>query len=121
MVSASDPSDRLAVGAHYGLADWLSQRITAIVIALYTVLWLGIALWNGGIDYALFKALFNGTAFRIATFLFVVAVLVHAWVGVRNIAMDYLKPTALRLTFQSAVILVLIAYAAWTVQLLWGS
>jgi succinate dehydrogenase / fumarate reductase membrane anchor subunit len=35
--------------------------------------------------------------------------------------MDYLKPTALRLTFQSAVILVLIAYAAWTVQLLWGS
>jgi succinate dehydrogenase / fumarate reductase membrane anchor subunit len=115
------PNDRLAVGAHYGLADWLSQRVTAIVITLYTLLWLGIALWNGGIDHALFTALFAGTAFRIATFLFMVALLLHAWVGVRNIAIDYLKPTALRLTFQSAVILVLLAYAAWTIQLLWAS
>lgn len=115
------PANRVAVGAHYGLADWLSQRLTAIVIVLYTLLWLGIALWNGGVDHTLFKALFTGTAFRMATFLFMVALLVHAWVGVRNIAMDYLKPTALRLTFQSAVILALIAYVAWTVQLLWAS
>ena len=115
------PNDRLAVGAHYGLADWLSQRVTAIVIALYTLLWLGIALWDGGVDHTLFNALFAGTAFRIASFLFMVALLLHAWVGVRNIAMDYLKPTVLRLTFHGVVILVLVAYAAWTVQLLWAS
>ena len=44
---------RQAVGAHYGWKDWLAQRVTAVVMAAYTVLFLGIALWNGGINYAL--------------------------------------------------------------------
>ena len=46
------------VGAHYGLRDWLSQRITAIVMLVYTVLFLGILLWHGGLDYPTWKALF---------------------------------------------------------------
>jgi len=51
---------------------------------------------------------------------FVVALLWHAWVGVRNIAMDYVKPLGLRLTLQSAVIVALVLYLGWTVQILWG-
>ena len=110
----------LPVGAHYGLGDWLSQRVTAIVMIVYTVLFLGIVLWHGGLDYAAWKALFSGNAFRIATFVLMVALLWHAWVGVRNIAMDYLKPTWLRLAFQSAVVTVLVLYLGWTIQVLWG-
>lgn len=111
---------KLPVGAHYGLRDWLSQRITAIVMAAYTALFLGIVLWHGGLDYAAWKALFAGNAFRIATFVFMVALLIHAWVGVRNILMDYAKPTSVRLTLEIAVVCVLIAYAGWTIQVLWG-
>ena len=80
------------VGAHYGLRDWLSQRITAVVMLLYTILLLGIVLWHGGIDYAAWKSLWAGNAFRLATFLFMASLLWHAWVGVRNILMDYVKP-----------------------------
>jgi succinate dehydrogenase membrane anchor subunit len=112
--------DKLPVGAHYGLRDWLSQRVTAIVITLYTALFLGIVLWNGGLDYAMWQALFRGNAFRVVTFLFMVALFVHAWVGVRNILMDYAKPMSVRLTLQVVVVCVLIAYAGWTVQVLWG-
>jgi succinate dehydrogenase membrane anchor subunit len=112
--------DKLPVGAHYGLRDWLSQRVTAIVITLYTALFLGIVLWNGGLDYAMWQALFRGNAFRVVTFLFMVALFVHAWVGVRNILMDYAKPVSVRLTLQVVVVCVLIAYAGWTVQVLWG-
>jgi succinate dehydrogenase / fumarate reductase membrane anchor subunit len=112
--------DKLPVGAHYGLRDWLSQRVTAIVITLYTALLLGIVLWNGGLDYATWRALFASNAFRVATFLFMVALFVHAWVGVRNILMDYAKPTSVRLTLQIAVVCALVAYAGWTVQVLWG-
>ena len=108
------------VGAHYGLRDWLSQRITAIVMLVYTVLFLGILLWHGGLDYPTWKGLFAGNAFRIATFVFMVALLWHAWVGMRNILMDYAKPMSVRLTLQVAVICVLIAYGGWTVQVLWG-
>jgi succinate dehydrogenase / fumarate reductase membrane anchor subunit len=112
--------DRLPVGAHYGLRDWLSQRVTAVVMTLYTVLFLGIVLWHGGLDYATWRELFAGNAFRIGTFLFMVALFIHCWVGVRNILMDYAKPLSVRLTLQIVVICVLIAYGGWTIQVLWG-
>ena len=112
--------DKLPVGAHYGLRDWLSQRITAVVMTLYTALFLGVVLWNGGLDYATWRVLFSGNAFRVATFVFMVALFVHAWVGVRNILMDYAKPMSVRLTLQIIVICLLIAYSGWTIQVLWG-
>ena len=112
--------EKLPVGAHYGLRDWLSQRVSAVVMTLYTVLLLGIVLWHGGLDYATWRELFAGNAFRIATFLFMVALLIHCWVGVRNILMDYAKPLSVRLTLQIVVICVLIAYSGWTIQVLWG-
>lgn len=113
-------TDKLPVGAHYGLRDWLSQRITAIVVTLYTALFLGIVLWNGGLDYAIWKALFASNAFRVATFLFMVSLLWHAWVGVRNILMDYGKPLSVRLALEIVVIATLIAYFGWTIQVLWA-
>ena len=112
--------EKLPVGAHYGLRDWLSQRVTAIVMTLYTALFVGVLLWHGGLDYAAWRSLFAGDLFRIATFLFMVSLFVHAWVGVRNILMDYAKPVGVRLTLQIIVICVLIAYAGWTIQILWG-
>ena len=108
------------VGAHYGLRDWLVQRITAIVMIAWTLLFLGALLWNGGFDHASWKALWASRVFRLLSFAFVVAVLWHAWVGVRNIAMDYLKPVALRLTLQCAVIVALVVYVGWTIEILWG-
>jgi len=112
--------NRIVVGAHYGWRDWLVQRITAVVMALYTLLVLGLLLWHGGLDYAGWKATFGNELFRLATFVFMVSVLWHAWVGVRNIAMDYVKPVAVRLTVQVAVIVLLVGYAGWTIQVLWG-
>jgi succinate dehydrogenase / fumarate reductase membrane anchor subunit len=108
------------VGAHYGLFDWLAQRITAIAMALYALLLAGVALWNGGVDYALWRMLFANASFKIATFVFMASMLYHAWVGAREIYMDYLKPVGLRLTVQAATIALLIAYLGWTIQILWG-
>ena len=84
------------------------------------MLFLGIVLWHGGLDYAAWKALFAGNAFRIATFVFMVVAAWHAWVGVRNILMDYVKPVGVRLALQIVVICLLVAYAGWAIQVLWG-
>jgi succinate dehydrogenase / fumarate reductase membrane anchor subunit len=112
--------ERIVVGAHYGLKDWLVQRISAVVMALYTLLWLGIAWSEGGVDDALWRALFANGAFRVATALFWLALLWHAWVGMRDIWMDYVKPTALRLTVEALTALTLLGYAVWMIDLLWG-
>jgi succinate dehydrogenase / fumarate reductase membrane anchor subunit len=45
--------------------------------------------------------------------------LLHAWVGMRDILMDYIKPTGLRLALEVLVILVLVGCAGWAVQILW--
>ena len=70
---------RQTIGAHYGWKDWLVQRVTAVVMIVYTLGMLGVALYNGGFDYALWQALFANGAFRIATLLFGLAVLWHAF------------------------------------------
>jgi succinate dehydrogenase / fumarate reductase membrane anchor subunit len=112
---------RIVVGAHYGLTDWLLQRLTAVVMTAYTLLILGIVLWNGGLDYTLWQTLFANDPFRLASFLFMVALVYHAWIGVRDIYMDYLKSTAIRLTLEAVSVVVLIAYLGWTIQILWGA
>jgi succinate dehydrogenase / fumarate reductase membrane anchor subunit len=112
---------REAVGAHYGLKDWLLQRLTAVLMTGYTLLLLGIVLWSGGFDYALWRALFANGAFALASFLFMVSLLYHAWIGVRDIYMDYVKPVGIRLALQSVSVALLIAYLGWTIEILWGA
>ena len=110
--------NRVIVGAHYGLKDWLAQRVTALVMIAYTVIFL-VALGRGTVSYASWKTLFAQEWMRFATFLFVASVLIHAWVGVRNIWMDYIKHTGLRLALQVATILWLVGCAGWAMQILW--
>jgi len=112
---------RVVVGAHYGLKDWLVQRVTAVIMVLYTLWMLAVTLYNGGIDYALWQALFANGVFRIATLLFGLALLWHAWIGMRDIWMDYIKPTAVRLALEVMTFVVLVAYAAWLAQILWAA
>jgi succinate dehydrogenase / fumarate reductase membrane anchor subunit len=109
------------VGAHYGLFDWLAQRVTAVAMMAYALLLAGIALWNGGFDHVLWRALFAHGGFRIASFVFMAALLYHAWVGAREIFMDYVKPVALRLCLQATTIALLVAYLGWTIGILWGA
>ena len=109
------------VGAHYGLNAWLLQRLTAVVMAAYTVFMLALALWCPPADWAAWKALFSGSFTRPATMLFCLALLYHAWVGVRDIIMDYVKPAGLRLALQALVGTALLFDLVWSVSILWGS
>jgi succinate dehydrogenase / fumarate reductase membrane anchor subunit len=110
---------RVVVGAHYGLRDWLAQRITAAIMAVYTVIVLVVLLWGHPITYAVWKDLFAQGWMRVATLLVGASLAWHMWVGVRDILMDYIKPDGWRLTLQVAVLLVIAAYLGWIVQILW--
>lgn len=110
--------NRIVVGAHYGLKDWLAQRVTAVVMALYTVfMLLAIPLGAGSRDA--WRALMANGFVRFASFLFVISLCYHAWVGVRDIWMDYVQPTGVRLVLHVLTLLALIGYAGWAVQILW--
>lgn len=108
------------VGAHYGLGDWLLQRLTAVAMALFTIVMFACLAVDAPHTYPEWKAVFAGTSVRLATMLFILALLYHAWVGMRDILMDYLRATSVRLTAQAAVGFALIFYLIWAASILWG-
>ena len=113
--------DRVVVGAHYGLRDWLIQRITAVVMAGYIVSLAAYLLWQPGLDYDVWIALFSSLPVRTFTLLFLMCLFYHAWIGVRDVVMDYVRLAGLRLFMHVLVILALILYLIWSVQILWGA
>ena len=112
-------SKRLVVGAHYGLRDWLAQRVTAVLIALFTIVLMAQVLFGAKLGYERWSAIFSSQWMKALTFVVIVAMLVHAWVGMRDIWMDYIKPVAVKLVLQVFTLAWLVACAGWAVQVLW--
>lgn len=111
---------RLVVGAHYGWRDFLVQRISAVVMALFTLLVvLRVLFTSGPITYDTWAGIFASQWMKSLTFVAIVAVLWHAWIGMCSIWLDYGKPTAMRLFLQAATVVWLVACAGWVIQVLW--
>ena len=119
-MSVNYGSKRIVVGAHYGTRDWLSQRITAGLMAVFTLLLIGQVIFSTGpVGYDKWAGMFSPQWMKILTFAVIVALLQHTWVGMRDIWMDYIKPVAMRLTLQVFTIIWLVACAGWSIQVLW--
>ena len=111
---------RIAVGAHYGIRDWLAQRVSAVLMVLFTVLVLARVIFSKGpIGYDLWAGIFSPQWMRALTFTVIISLLYHVWVGMRNVFMDYIKPATLRLCLQMFTIVWLVACAGWGIQVLW--
>jgi succinate dehydrogenase / fumarate reductase membrane anchor subunit len=106
-------------GAHYGMRDWLAQRITAVVMAVYSLIVAAVLLGGQPINYAVWRELFAQGWMRVATLLFAASLAWHAWVGMRDILMDYVKPTALRLSMEVLTVVLLAIYLGWAIEILW--
>ena len=118
-MSVNYGSKRVVVGAHYGLRDWLVQRATAVIMALFTVVLVVQCLTPGEMSYLKWGAIFAHQWMKVLTFVTAVALLYHVWVGMRDIWMDYIKPVGLRLALDIFTIAWLVGCAGWAIQVLW--
>lgn len=116
---------RLVVGAHYGVGDFLAQRITAVILTVYTLVILIGILTMSGFTFENWRAIFTFTVFSLplgqilATLAFA-SLVYHAWIGVRDIWMDYVKPVGVRLTLHVLTILWLAGSLAFFAKILWS-
>jgi succinate dehydrogenase / fumarate reductase membrane anchor subunit len=101
-----------------GLRAWVVQRISAIYLAIFLVYVVAALLLAPPAGYAEWHAWLGAPAMVVATQLFFVALLLHVWVGLRDILIDYVPVTALRVTLLSAVGLGLVACGLWAAQIL---
>lgn len=112
-------SKRTVVGARYGLRDWLAQRITAALMALFTLALIVQLLLPGEMGYDKWAGIFSRQWMKALTFVVIVSLLYHVWVGMRDVWMDYVKPVAVRLALQVFTIVWLTGCAGWAIQVLW--
>ncbi len=110
-----------------GLYDWMAQRVSAVVLAAYFIFLIGYMVANPGLGYAEWHGLFSHNAMRIFSLLALVALIVHAWVGMWTITTDYLTPmaigrwaTGVRFLVQAACGVIQFVVFVWGVQILWG-
>jgi len=103
-----------------GAYDWMIQRVSSVVLALYFAFMLGVFVFNPNMDYATWSALFSKTWMRIFTLAALVSLAAHAWVGLWTITTDYLKNGVVRFLAQALCGLVMFVYFVWGVEVLWG-
>jgi succinate dehydrogenase / fumarate reductase membrane anchor subunit len=102
-----------------GIQDWIIQRVSAYVLAFYTLFLLGFFVTTD-VDYQSWSALFDQAWFKIFTLLALLSIGAHAWVGLWTVSTDYIKSAMQRFLFQAAFILVIFVYVVWGIQIIWG-
>lgn len=110
-----------------GLYDWLIQRITAVVLAVYFLSLFSYLLLTPDLNFQQWQELFSATWMRIASLMALMALCAHAWIGMWTISTDYLtsdmlgkNATLIRFLFQAACVVLMFIYLVWGIQILWG-
>ncbi len=103
-----------------GLQDWMIQRISAVVLAVYTLYLFYFLLMATSLSYQLWQALFQDAFFKVFSLLALLSLILHAWIGLWTVSTDYIKPAAIRFLFQSLLILFCLSSLIWGAQILWG-
>lgn len=111
-----------------GLSDWLVQRVSAVILAVYFVVVLGFILINPNLSYETWHGFMTNTCMRIFNLLALLALIGHAWIGVWTVLTDYVterqmgaKATFLRLVLQVGMVLMIFVLTVWGLQIFWGN
>jgi len=105
---------------HQGLRDWVIQRASAIIMAVYTIWLAAYLVMHPDLTYAEWHNLFSEDGIKIFTVLFILSLMFHAWIGIWTIFTDYVKPFAIRCILNFFVLLMLTACFFWGVLILWS-
>jgi succinate dehydrogenase / fumarate reductase membrane anchor subunit len=102
-----------------GLAAWLVQRLSAVYMGLFVVAMVLTLLIGPDIDYLRWRALFAQPLVAIASTMFFLALLLHAWVGMRDVILDYAgQSPSMRLLLLSLLGGWLIALGIWVIRII---
>lgn len=103
-----------------GLKDWLIQRATAVIFAIYSLFLLGYLFYHSRLTFNQWHALFHQPLFQVASLIALFSLLLHTWIGLWTVLTDYIKSTRLRLFLQFLIISWLLGQFLWCLLIVWG-
>ena len=110
-----------------GLYDWLIQRVSAVVLAAYTLFVAGFIILTPDLTFAVWSDLYSTLCMRVFSLAALLSIAAHAWIGLWAVLTDYLtsrmmgaKATLMRLVAQGVLGLVTMTYTVWGIEILWG-
>lgn len=103
-----------------GLQDWLIQRTSAVILAIYTAFLVIYFLQHPALQYEQWRALFAYNIMRYASFLALLSLVSHAWIGIWTVITDYVKPLILRLFIQIFFMIALLTCLVWGIRIIWS-
>ena len=105
-----------------GYRAWVLQRLTALYLAVYMIIGLGcFAVFGGPADGAAWRALFSAPWMNLFTLGFFLALVWHAWIGIRDVIVDYVRPVRARFVVLCAFGIGLSLCAVWAVRVLFNA
>ncbi len=98
-----------------GLFDWIVQRVTALLIFLYTLVVVIFALTHGGVYSApmVWASFLSNPGVRFFTVVTLFSVLWHTWIGLWTVFTDYIHHRAFRYCLNGLLAALLIFYGLW--------
>ena len=103
-----------------GLSAWLLQRLSAVYMVFYLLAAVIIIYRNVPLDYTSWLGLFHQPLPNILTILFILLLLGHAWVGIRDILVDYVHYLPARFILMVAVTVLQLGLAIWSCMALFS-
>ena len=101
-----------------GSRDWILQRISAVVLAVYSVVMVGFFLFND-VNFESWQGFMLSLPMKLFSLVAILSLVFHAWVGMWTVLTDYVKSSGLRLVIQSFVIIAVLVYLFWGVMIFW--
>lgn len=103
-----------------GLQDWLIQRISAVILAIYTVFLVVYFVTHPTLQYEQWHMLFTCKVMKYASALALLSLVAHAWIGIWTVITDYVKSCVLRLCIEIFFIIALLICLMWGICIIWS-
>lgn len=110
-----------------GLADFVLQRVTAVVVGLYALCLVGFFATTPRVDHDVLVGFFESLPMRVFTTLAVVSLAAHAWIGMWTVGTDYIRRhyfgaghTVYLAIYLVVCIGLIFVYLLWPLSVVWG-
>ena len=112
---------------HRGVLEWVIQRLSAVLLGAYTVWILGFFITHPELNFESWRAVFESPLVRIFSFVTLIGLCAHMWIGMWTVITDYITPLhlgnaakSLQTICQLAIIALIIFYLIWGVFVFWS-